>query len=38
MELSASERILFLTLSLSVAYRYVKGKWPIGLEVEEVEQ
>jgi len=37
MELSASERILLFTALVSVLYRYAKGQWPIGLEVEQVE-
>jgi len=38
MELSASERILLLTVLVSAGYRYVKGQWPVGITVEEVEQ
>jgi len=38
MELSASERILLMSVVLSVAYRYAKGEWPIGLEIEQVDE
>jgi hypothetical protein len=38
MELSPFERVFLLVGFVCGAYRYVTGQWPIGVEVEEIEQ
>ena len=37
MGLSALERILLLATVVMLAYRLLRDEWPIGLEVQEVE-
>ena len=38
MNLSAFERVFLVVTLLFVGYRYLTGEWPVGIEVEEVEQ
>jgi len=38
MSISATERLLFLAGLLVGGYRYLTGEWPIGIEIEQVEE
>jgi hypothetical protein len=38
MSISATERLLILGTALFGAYRYLTGEWPVGIEIEQVEE
>jgi len=38
MSISATERLLFLVGVAFAGYRYLTGEWPVGVEIEQVEE